>query len=210
MTATPPIVDRETWQKQIDTQRVREKAHTREGTRLPRLAGGCRWSRSTRRRRWSAPPRLPLIDTFQEPVAAVCVGVRRRVRLRDRPGRVCDVDLIWEQVVVDAHDPVALGRWWAEALGWVVVGDAADEFEIRPTPDRVPGLLFVPVPEEKAGKNRLHPDFRPVDQTAEVERLLSLGARRADVGQRDASWVVLADPEGNEFCILSGRVRPDS
>ena len=55
----------------------------------------------------------------------------------------------------------------------VVVGDTADEFEIRPTPDRVPGLLFVPVPEEKAGKNRLHPDFRPVDQTAEVERLLS-------------------------------------
>src|SRR5829696_7225661 len=137
-------------------------------------------------------------------------GARRRVRLRDRPGRVRDVDLIWEQVVVDAHDPVALGRWWAEALGWVVAGDAADEFEIRPTPDGVPGLLFVPVPEEKAGKNRLHLDFRPVDQTAEVERLLSLGARRADVGQRDASWVVLADPEGNEFCILSGRVRPDS
>jgi Glyoxalase-like domain len=126
------------------------------------------------------------------------------------PGRLRDVDLIWEQVVVDAHDPVALGRWWAEALGWVVVGDAADEFEIRPTPDRVPGLLFVPVPEEKAGKNRLHLDFRPVDQTAEVERLLSLGARRADVGQRDVSWVVLADPEGNEFCILRGRVRPDS
>ena len=130
----------------------------------------------------------------------------------------CETDLaecatwisFWEQVVVDAHDPVALGRWWAEALGWVVVGDAADEFEIRPAPDRVPGLLYVPVPEEKAGKNRLHLDFRPVDQTAEVERLLSLGARRADVGQRDASWVVLADPEGNEFCILRGRVRPDS
>jgi hypothetical protein len=85
MTATPPIVDRETWQKQIDTQRVREKAHTREGTRLPRLAGGCRWSRSTRRRRWSAPPRLPLIDTFQEPVAAVCVGARRRVPLGGTP-----------------------------------------------------------------------------------------------------------------------------
>src|SRR5215207_5157626 len=63
------------------------------------------------------------------------------------------MDLIWEQVVVDAHDPGALGRWWAEALGWVVVADAADEFEIRPTPDRVPGLLFVPVPEERAGKN---------------------------------------------------------
>jgi Glyoxalase-like domain len=109
-----------------------------------------------------------------------------------------------------SHDPVALGRWWAEALGWVLVAHTADEFEIRPSPDRVPGLLFVPVPEEKPGKNRLHSDFRPVDQTAEVERLLSLGARRADVGQRDASWVVLADPEGNEFCILSGRVRPDS
>jgi len=115
------------------------------------------------------------------------------------------MDLIWEQVVVDAQDPVALVRWWAEALGWVVVADAADEFEIRPTPDRVPGLLFVPVPEEKSGKNRLHSDFRPVDQTAEVERLLSLGARRVDVGERDASWVVLADPEGKEFCILSGR-----
>jgi hypothetical protein len=52
---------------------------------LPRLAGGCRWSRSTRRRRWSAPPRLPLIDTFQEPVAAVCVGARRRVPLGGTP-----------------------------------------------------------------------------------------------------------------------------
>ena len=138
-------------------------------------------------------------------------GLSGRIPFRSRtPGRVGDVDLIWEQVVVDAHDPVALGRWWAEALGWVVVGDAADEFEIRPTPNRVPGLLFVPVPEEKAGKNRLHLDFRPVDQTAEVERLLSLSARRADVGQRDASWVVLADPEGNEFCIVRERVRPDS
>jgi hypothetical protein len=63
---------------------------------------------------------------------------------------------------------------------------------------------------QKAGKNRLHPDFRPVDQTAEVERLLSRGARRADVGQHDASWMVLADPEGNEFCILRGWVTPPS
>ena len=76
-----------------------------------------------------------------------------RVCKRDRPGRVRDVDLIWEQIVVDAHDPVALGRWWPEALGWVVVGDAADEFKIRPISDRVPGLLFVPVPE-KAGKEQ--------------------------------------------------------
>ena len=110
--------------------------------------------------------------------------------------------LVWEQVIVDSHDPVSLGRWWAEALGWVVVGDAPDEFEIRPAPDQLPGLLFVPVADEKAVKNRLHPDFRPADQGAEVERLLKLGARRVDVGQGEVSWVTLADPEGNEFCIL--------
>ncbi|MET9505108.1 VOC family protein [Streptomyces sp. NPDC006622] len=113
--------------------------------------------------------------------------------------------LEWEQVIVDAADPVALGRWWAEALGWVVVNDAADEFEIRPAPDRLPGLLFGPVPEAKTVKNRLHLDFRPEDQRAEVDRLLSLGARHADVGQGDVPWAVLEDPEGNEFCVLAAR-----
>jgi len=113
--------------------------------------------------------------------------------------------LEWEQVVVDAADPVALGRWWARALGWVVLNDAPDEFEIRPTPDRLPGLIFEPVGELKRGKNRLHLDFRPDDQEAEVARLLDLGARHADVGQGQQSWVVLADPEGNEFCVLSSR-----
>ncbi|MEV6486439.1 VOC family protein [Streptomyces sp. NPDC051576] len=115
--------------------------------------------------------------------------------------------LEWEQVVVDAADPVVLGRWWAEALGWVVVGEAPDEFEIRPEPDRLPGLLFVPVPESRTVKNRLHLDFRPDDQEAEVIRLLALGARTADVGQGERSWVVLADPEGNEFCVLRSRRR---
>jgi hypothetical protein len=115
--------------------------------------------------------------------------------------------LAWEQVIVDAADPVALGRWWADALGWVVVNDDPDEFEIRPAPDRLPGILFADVPEAKTQKNRLHLDFRPDgDRDAEVERLLGLGATRADVGQGDESWVVLADPEGNEFCIL--RVLP--
>ncbi|GGW44120.1 VOC family protein [Streptomyces galilaeus] len=113
--------------------------------------------------------------------------------------------LEWEQVIVDSADPVALGRWWAEALGWVVVNDAADEFEIRPAPDRLPGLLFGTVPEAKTVKNRLHLDFRPQDQRAEVERLLALGARHVDVGQGEVSWVTLADPEGNEFCVLSDR-----
>ncbi|MEV5433267.1 VOC family protein [Streptomyces sp. NPDC052701] len=113
--------------------------------------------------------------------------------------------LEWEQVLVDAADPVALGRWWAEALGWVVVHDAADEYEIRPERDRLPGLMFVPVPEGKTVKNRLHLDLRPDDQEAEVARLLALGARHADVGQGEQTWVVLADPEGNEFCVLSSR-----
>ncbi|MFI6655112.1 VOC family protein [Streptomyces sp. NPDC050523] len=114
--------------------------------------------------------------------------------------------LEWEQLNVDAADPVALGRWWTEALGWVVVNDAADEYEIRPAKDRLPGLLFAPVPEGKTIKNRLHLDLRPDDQEAEVARLLALGARHVDVGQGDeVTWVVLADPEGNEFCLLSSR-----
>ncbi|MER5295534.1 VOC family protein [Streptomyces pharetrae] len=112
------------------------------------------------------------------------------------------MSLVWEQVVVDAADPVALGRWWARALGWTVVNDDAEEFEIRPAPDRLPGLLFIRVPEGKSVKNRLHLDFRPDDQRAEVARLLGLGARHADVGQGEQTWVVLADPEGNEFCVL--------
>jgi hypothetical protein len=69
-----------------------------------------------------------------------------------------------------------------------------------------PGLCFLPVPESKTIKNRLHLDFAPDDQDAEVARLVGLGARRVDVGQvTDAPWVVLADPEGNEFCVLEPR-----
>lgn len=106
---------------------------------------------------------------------------------------------------MDAADPVALGHWWSEALGWVVVNEDPDEFEIRPAPDRLPGLIFEPVAEGKAGKNRLHLDFRPDDQEAEVARLLALGARHADIGQGEQPWAVLADIEGNEFCVLSSR-----
>jgi predicted enzyme related to lactoylglutathione lyase len=113
--------------------------------------------------------------------------------------------LEWEQTIVGARDPAALGRWWLEALGWVLVNDDPDEYEIRPAEDRLPGLLFVSVPEPKTVKNRLHLDFRPDDRDAEVARLLALGASPADVGQGEQSWVVLADPEGNEFCVLRSR-----
>jgi predicted enzyme related to lactoylglutathione lyase len=115
------------------------------------------------------------------------------------------VSLVWEQVVVDARDPAALGRWWADLLDWVVVNDSPAEFEIRPSADQLPGLIFLPVPEAKQSKNRLHLDFRPDDQEAEVERFLRAGARRIDIGQGTPTWVVLADPEGNEFCVLSPR-----
>ena len=118
------------------------------------------------------------------------------------------MSLEWEQVVVDAADPVALGRWWASALGWVVTTDTADEFEIRPSADEIPGLIFGSVPEQKTIKNRLHLDLRPDDQAAEVDRLLALGARRVDIGQGEQPWVVLADPEGNEFCVLGPRRQP--
>jgi hypothetical protein len=115
------------------------------------------------------------------------------------------MSLEWEQTTVDALDPRALGLWWRDALGWVVVNDAPGEFEIRPTADRLPGLLFVQGSEPKTTKNRLHFDFRPDDRDAEVERLLALGATRADIGQGEQSWVVLGDPEGNEFCVLGQR-----
>jgi predicted enzyme related to lactoylglutathione lyase len=109
----------------------------------------------------------------------------------------------WEQIVVDAEDPARLARWWAEALGYRIVHEAPDEIEIRRTPDEMPGLLFTPVPDAKTVKNRLHIDLRPDDQESEVERLVDMGARPVDIGQHEVGWVVLADPEGNEFCVLS-------
>ena len=115
---------------------------------------------------------------------------------------VQDGALEWVQIIIDAKDPVGLGRWWREALGWVSVSDEPHVFEIRPSRDRLPGLLFVPAAEAKSCKNRLRLDFRPDDQDAEVERLITLGASYADVGQGAPTWVVLAGPEGNEFCVL--------
>src|SRR5882724_3395653 len=115
------------------------------------------------------------------------------------------MSLEWEQVVIAARDAATLGRWWADMLGWVVVDDSPGVFEIRPSAGQLPGLFFIAVPEAKEAKNRLHLDFRPDDQQAEVERFLRAGARRADIGQGEQPWVVLTDPEGNEFCVLTPR-----
>jgi hypothetical protein len=113
---------------------------------------------------------------------------------------------VWENLVVDATDPARLARWWAEALGYQIVNELPDEVEIRRSPEALPGLVFVPVADGKEAKNRLHIDLRPADQEAEIERLVNMGARHVDVGQSpDDTWTVLADPEGNEFCVLVQR-----
>jgi hypothetical protein len=110
----------------------------------------------------------------------------------------------WYTIVIDSADPATLGRWWARVLDYTVVYEAPDEVVIAKDEHTYPGLVFLPVPEAKTVKNRLHIDLNPDDQDAEVERLLNLGASRADIGQGDdTSWVVLADIEGNEFCVLT-------
>ncbi|MBX6371980.1 MAG: VOC family protein [Acidothermus sp.] len=109
-------------------------------------------------------------------------------------------------VVIDAADPRGLARWWAEALGWQILHDGAEEVVVAKDDDSYPALIFVPVGEPKIVKNRVHLDLAPDDRDREVSRLEAMGARRVDVGQGPQStWVVLADPEGNEFCVLSSR-----
>lgn len=127
----------------------------------------------------------------------------------------------WYSIVVDCAHVAAQAHWWAEVLNWSVAFEAEDEVVIVPPHafgerkqiplnEQGPGLVFVTVPEGKIGKNRLHIDLAPGpddDQAAEVTRLEGLGATRVSVGQDESkvTWVVMADPEGNEFCVLSPR-----
>jgi catechol 2,3-dioxygenase-like lactoylglutathione lyase family enzyme len=119
------------------------------------------------------------------------------------------------ELIIDCHDPEALAQFWCAVLGYEVVDRDEDEGLVEigswhPTAEgfrqgaQPPTLVFVTVPEGKTVKNRIHIDVSPIDssQEAEVERLLALGARHVDIGQGEQSWVVLADPEGNEFCVL--------
>ena len=121
------------------------------------------------------------------------------------------------ELAIDCAEPLALARFWCAVLDYEVQDDEdGDVVTIGPATvagrERVPGpvpptLTFARVPEGKAAKNRLHLDLSPsdLDQDDEVRRVLALGARHADVGQTgDESWVCLADPEGNEFCVLAG------
>ncbi len=122
------------------------------------------------------------------------------------------------EISLDCHDPDRLADFWAAALDWVVLEREPGLVEIGPARESDQALLDAvrtgPVPptmflaavaEDKAVKNRMHLDLSPVDRSRdeEVERLLALGATHADVGQTgEETWVVLADPEGNEFCVL--------
>jgi predicted enzyme related to lactoylglutathione lyase len=109
----------------------------------------------------------------------------------------------WYSIVVDCNDIKREAEFWTAALGYTVTFEADDEIAIAKDEHTWPDIVFGPVPEEKAGKNRLHIDLNPDDQQAEVKRLEGLGAKRVDIGQGEVRWVVMADPEGNEFCVLT-------
>lgn len=111
--------------------------------------------------------------------------------------------LRFAEICIDAHDPEALAAWWGRVLGWPHHTDSDGDVVLTPPSGQGPLMLFLAVPDDKVVKNRLHLDFTPDDQQAEVDRLIGLGARHVDIGQGEQAWVVLADPEGNEFCVLS-------
>jgi predicted enzyme related to lactoylglutathione lyase len=116
-------------------------------------------------------------------------------------------------LVIDAADPLSQAQFWGEALHWSLIIDGSDEVVASPPGFTYPGttalpLVFVPVSEPKITKNRVHLDLASAsleDQAAQVRTLLELGATQLDIGQGDVPWVVLADPEGNEFCVLEPR-----
>jgi hypothetical protein len=113
-------------------------------------------------------------------------------------------------LAIDALDPRLVADFWRAALGWREVSDDAEGITIAPQDGEWPTIDVFAVPERKSVKNRLHLDRRAdgCSTAEELQRLLNLGARRADVGQgEDVSWVVLADPEGNEFCLLARTVQ---
>jgi predicted enzyme related to lactoylglutathione lyase len=113
-------------------------------------------------------------------------------------------------LAIDAVNPTVVADFWCGVLGWRVVDRSDEGISIAAPDGSWPTIDVLPVPEPKTVKNRLHLDLRAQGSSTEVEleRLLALGARRVHVGQApDVSWVVLADPEGNEFCLLSRAVQ---
>jgi catechol 2,3-dioxygenase-like lactoylglutathione lyase family enzyme len=115
---------------------------------------------------------------------------------------------VLREVIIDCNDPARVAAFWGDVLGWKVQ-QKDDVWWMSESGEPFPDLLlvFVPVPEVKTVKNRIHLDVSPVgcERDEEVTRLEALGATRVDVGQGEQRWVVLADPEGNEFCVLGRR-----
>jgi predicted enzyme related to lactoylglutathione lyase len=113
-------------------------------------------------------------------------------------------------LTIDCHNPKLLGEFWAEVLSWQVTHESETEVVLEPPAGSplvnvAPDILFLKVPDKKVVKNRLHLDLRPDDRDAEVTRIKKLGAVEVEIGQSqdpNVTWVVLADPEGNEFCVL--------
>ena len=113
-------------------------------------------------------------------------------------------------IAIDAAQPRLVADFWCDVLGWRILEEEDGVISIAPPDGSWPTIDVVPVPEAKTVKNRLHLDLRAdgVTTSDELERLLALGARPTDVGQGDdVTWVVLSDPEGNEFCLLSRTVQ---
>lgn len=113
-------------------------------------------------------------------------------------------------IAIDALEPRVVADFWCRVLDWKILEEDTDGFSIGPPGAAWPTIDVLGVPESKSVKNRLHFDLRAdgTSTEAELQRLLDLGAREVDVGQRpDVTWVVLADPEGNEFCLLSRTVQ---
>jgi predicted enzyme related to lactoylglutathione lyase len=108
-------------------------------------------------------------------------------------------------IVIDAHDLPKLARFWTQALGWQVLSEREREIVIGTDENAPVGICFMPVTDQKIVKNRVHLDIttEAQDRDQEIDRLLGLGAQRVDVGQTGKeSWTVLADPEGNELCVI--------
>jgi predicted enzyme related to lactoylglutathione lyase len=108
-------------------------------------------------------------------------------------------------LVIDAHDLPTLARFWAEVLDWKILSEHEREIVIGADENAPMGICFMPVTDAKVVKNRLHLDLTASaeEREEEIERILALGARRVDIGQsEEVSWTVLADPEGNEFCVI--------
>jgi predicted enzyme related to lactoylglutathione lyase len=117
------------------------------------------------------------------------------------------MDIRIQCLCIDTADPARIASFWESALGWRRTWEEEDQVCLEPpegSPEDgiAPDLIFLKVPEGKTVKNRLHLDLRPADQDAEVARLQALGARQVSIGQGDVSWVVMADPDGNEFDVL--------